>query len=216
MIQAMIRDIKYLIACFLIFTFATMVSSCEKAPEKRIYAEIVIKPAAEAKESASFHSDITMPQAPISKGTKVKLSWKLPVDWVERTSSGMRLATFSTGNGTDLVECTIVSLGSQAGSLQANVERWMRQINLPPLSQNDMNKFLSKQEKLKTQERIPFSLIDFTALQEDAQDSSPSIIAVILFFEDSNIFVKMTGNKVALIKNKEKFRSLCQSLKVVK
>ena len=77
-----------------------------------------------------------------------------------------------------------------------------------------MDKFLSKQEKFTTQEEIPVMVIDFTTLQKDTNELTPSIIAAIIPYQDSNIFVKMTGNKGAVSKNKEKFRSLCQSLKV--
>ena len=193
-------------------------SSCAKEEAKRTYEEIVLNSPVPAAVSPMAVPQMAMPEMPpdMSMGseTPLKLAWQLPVDWVEREKSGMRLAAFTSGSGANAVECTIISLGGGAGDLRANVVRWLGQINLSEISGEKLDQFVAKSEKLKTADALEGVFLDFTALQGAAGETTPSIEVYVFEHDNKNVFVKLTGTKGALSKNKEKFRSFCRSLKV--
>jgi hypothetical protein len=143
---------------------------------------------------------------------KAPLAWKTPEGWNEEPGGGMRVASFHAQDGAGGIECSIVSLGGQAGGFQPNVIRWMKQINMDVPPQDQLEKFLSMQETLRTEGGFDITVIDLTDFS--GAETSPSMIASIAELPDLTIFVKMTGVKTSLLENKDKFKSLCQSLKV--
>ncbi|OGX39034.1 MAG: hypothetical protein A3C36_03375 [Omnitrophica WOR_2 bacterium RIFCSPHIGHO2_02_FULL_52_10] len=124
----------------------------------------------------------------------------------------MRVATFHAQDDAGGIECSIVSLGGEAGNFQSNVARWMKQVNIAVPPQDQMEEFLSKQESFKTEGGFDITVIDLTGFTQE--DSSPSMIASIAELPESTIFVKMIGAKKSLVENREKFKALCTSLNV--
>jgi hypothetical protein len=143
---------------------------------------------------------------------KVPLTWKTPEGWSEEPGGGMRVATFRAQDDAGGIECSIVSLGGAAGSVQSNVVRWMKQVNVNVPPQDQMEEFLAKQELVKTEGGFDITVIDLTGFAQDG--SSPSMIASIAELPESTIFVKMTGAKKSLVENRGKFKALCTSLNV--
>lgn len=187
----------------------------------RMYEETVINPSDEGVAERGAHPPMGpmmsggMPNTPgVSADTSLSLTWKLPMDWVEREKGSMRLASFSSGSGENMVDCSIVALGGHAGGLEANVTRWMGQINLTLASDQELSGFISGSEKIRTGDNAEGVVIDFTALQKNTKDTAPSILAVVFPFEGRNVFVKLAGPKSEILKNKNKFKEFCQSLKI--
>lgn len=163
-------------------------------------------------QMADAQNDPQLQKALDASVAKAPLSWRTPEGWSEEKGSSMRVVTFRTKDDTGGIECSIVTLGGQAGGVQSNVVRWMKQINLdvPPTGQ--LREFLSRQETLKAEGGFNLKMIDMTEFVQEA--SFPSMIAAIAELQDMTIFVKMTGAKESLIENRDKFKSLCQSLKI--
>lgn len=200
---------------WVIFLLVFLVSCQDVSEGPRRYEEIVI--ASPTSRMIFSHEGIPSDQMDTAaldsfSNSKLKLSWQLPVDWVEREKTGMRLASFSSGSGVEMVECTIVSLEGKGGGVKENVKRWMTQINLLIPTESELEDFLSRQEDLKTSDGFPIAMIDFTELK--SADHDASMIASIITMEEYTLFVKMTGIKSSLIKNRDKFKFLCQSLKI--
>jgi hypothetical protein len=63
------------------------------------------------------------------------ISWQLPKGWREEPGKEMRYATIRPG---DELELTVVPLGIEAASVLANVNRWRRQLGLPPIDELDL------------------------------------------------------------------------------
>jgi len=137
------------------------------------------------------------------------LKWSTPKGWFEKKGSGMRLATFT--NEDSSIETTIVSLGGSAGGLESNVKRWLGQINIS-VSDNELQEFMRSQETLPTKVQWPAILFDLTRLQEESSGDAPSMAAAIIDRGQSQIFIKMTGAKEAIVKNLTAFKSLIQSI----
>ncbi|MCR4336715.1 MAG: hypothetical protein NUV91_02770 [Candidatus Omnitrophica bacterium] len=141
------------------------------------------------------------------------LNWVTPNNWLEKKeTSGMRLASFMNKDTAYPIETTIVSLAGKAGGVSANVTRWMQQIKLAVPSMEELENFVNQQEKLKTQTGADVILIDLTKWQKETEAQAPSMIAAIIEKEDSQIFVKMTGSRESVIKNKDSLRSLVLSI----
>ena len=142
------------------------------------------------------------------------LSWTTPQGWQETPGSGMRLVSFVSADKENPVECTIISLGGQAGGLESNAARWMKQINIDVPAQTELEKFLAAQKKIKTQDGFDATIIDLTQLQPKDDLKSPSMAATIITLPDMTVFVKMTGIRGAVIQNRDQFEALCESLKL--
>ncbi|MBI5024258.1 MAG: hypothetical protein HZC18_04575 [Candidatus Omnitrophica bacterium] len=142
------------------------------------------------------------------------LSWTTPQGWQETPGYGMRLVTFISADKENPVECAIISLGGQAGGLESNAARWMKQVNIDVPAQAELGKFLAAQKKIKTKDGFDATIIDLTQLQSKDDLKSPSMTATIITLPDMTVFVKMTGTRGAVLKNKEKFETLCESLKL--
>ena len=201
---------------------ANLLSSCQKQPEQRNYQEIVVEsplekitPKMNLSNLPPGHPDIgqmsktVSPTLPVS----VDFKWDVPEGWIEKAGEGMRLVTF-TAQDTYPIECSIVSLGGMAGGLEANIRRWMGQINIPEISSEDLNAFLQKQEKITSQGGLSMTIIDFTQLQENGPQDVPSMIAGILTIQDKTTFIKMTGAKMAVQFQEKNFKQLCASFKL--
>ena len=138
----------------------------------------------------------------------ISLKWVTPAGWQESPGSGMRVATFAGPN----VETTIISLGGNAGGLQANVVRWLRQIEIVDLSTPELDKILAAQENLTSQGGFAVTVFDLNPWAKQKTTSQNSMMAAIVNVDSSTVFIKMTGDTAAIDKNREKFIQLCQSL----
>ena len=205
----------------LLLAFIFFLSSCGQAPEKRRYEEIVIKGESPHPflDMMNENPHASMPQVPekstVNLGSnipEVAFSWKTPDGWQEKAGSGMRIATFLIQDGSNKAECSIVSLGAEAGTLEANVVRWANQIKMP-LEKNTLEEFLSTQETIKTQDQHSVKIIDFTSLQEKQQGNSPSMIAAVLNYPTETVFIKLIGPKGIVKANREKFKNFCRIFK---
>jgi len=216
---------------FLIAILALTLASCEKLNISREYDEIVIKspskiPMGIQDDPHAFmgfnHPDISqamqlsagentqeMQKALDASVVRPPLSWETPNGWIQQKGSGMRLATFKAESKSGPVQCSLISLGGQAGGIESNVLRWMKQIKVQVPGNEPMKKFLSRQEDIITKGEFSIKIIN---LAEISQDKAPSMIAAIAEIKSMTIFVKMTGSKEATIEQFESFKRLIQSL----
>lgn len=141
------------------------------------------------------------------------LKWKTPEGWTQKNGSGIRLATFLIKSNKDSVTCTIVALNGDGGGLRPNIKRWLGQLKINMNSEEELNRYISKQKKFKTSGNIPALFIDFTTLTSKKSDTS--MFVTILNLEDKTIFIKLKENKFVLNKNRDKFISLCKSLETI-
>jgi len=142
------------------------------------------------------------------------LAWKTPEGWTEEKGSSMRLATFRSKGKGGSIECSIISLGGQAGGLQSNVIRWIRQLNISVPPPNQLNHFLSRQSVIKTDGGFSITIIDLAEFTDPNHKQTPSMMGAIAELTDQTIFVKITGSREAVVENRDQFLSLCKSLKI--
>jgi hypothetical protein len=140
------------------------------------------------------------------------LSWTTPEGWEEKAGSGMRLVTFKAPSAGGDVECSVVSLGGNAGGLEQNVLRWIGQIGASAPAGGQLQDFLSRQETVQTAGGFSMTLVDLTELS--AGDDAPSMLGAVAGLDAMTVFVKLTGVKKAVLEHKTAFKALCESLKL--
>lgn len=140
----------------------------------------------------------------------VDLKWTVPSGWNESPGSGMRLASF-TSKEDDPIACSVISLGGVSGGVEANVQRWARQIQVP-IQGEALRTFLSKQKSITSDGGVTSKVYDFRELQTDQSKTAPSMIAAIVNLHDKTVFFKMTGSLDAISRNAGAFDLLLKSI----
>jgi hypothetical protein len=143
--------------------------------------------------------------------SKSELSWKRPKTWREEPSSGMRMAAFSIQGNNATGTCTIIRLSGSAGGLEANVQRWIGQLNLPAMSPGQLGAFLGKQGKITSSDGREILIVDLTSLGSDAEDEA-TILAAVLTIDSSSYFIKLNGPAGLVNRERASFLELCRSL----
>ena len=148
--------------------------------------------------------------AEASEGNE-SFAWSAPGGWRKQPDRQMRLVTYAGGLDGE-VECYVSVFPDSAGGLEANVNRWAKQINHAELSADEI-------AALPT---IPMlgqeaSLVEFEGDFSDSM-SGKEIPGAVLFgaiarVPEGSLFVKMVGPASAARAQKQNFLAFCQSFK---
>lgn len=203
----------YFIISILLVPFFLL--SCTQE-EKRVYSydEIVIEsPLAALSNKESMKEMAALIEPP--ETTSMKIEWTVPDIWDDQPSQGFRLATFVEEANPDAIDVSIVKLSGAAGGVQANIQRWMQQINIDSIDQLTMTTFLENPQTFITKTEDAGHYFDFQELQGDKDPKKQSILAAIIKKESETIFVKMTGTIENINRNRDAFRALNESLQLL-
>ncbi len=180
-----------------LFISLMILAGCEQKPVERQYTEVII-------EAPKAEIPAMMPAVHAAD-----LTWTLPQGWMEGAAQGMRLATFHLKNAPKDIDVSIVALDGMAGGLQANLGRWLGQIQLS-VSEDALTKLIARAQTVKTTGPIEAKIYDFTALT-DGEDTG-SMIAAMMFINGKTVFVKMTGSKDHCRRQKDNLLGLVRSI----
>lgn len=185
---------------------AVLLSGCgQKTPQWREYEEVYIEP--QARQAPAM-----MAQPSVAPSAPVSLKWTTPESWTDLPASSMRLANFSLGSGDATGICTVIKLGGSAGGIEANIKRWMGQVNIEPPPAAELAAFIERQPKFTSAGGMEGVLVDLTPLGDPAPETT-TMLAALFPGEDMTLFVKLTGPRKLLAGEKERFEKLCRSLK---
>lgn len=236
---------KSVLSIFFILSLICVFSSCQKSETARTYSEVVtearktmpvisgvVDPHAghahdamiDTGEGADPHAGFTKEQLsqilqesmPESSVFDRPIFWTVPTSWQEQSASGMRLATFIEKNDPTAIDCSIIVLGGSAGGLRPNIVRWLGQLNIPTLADQELTDFINQQKRIPLADQLSALIIDFTSLQSNEPDTIPSMIAAFIETADQQIFVKMTGRKQKIHEHTPAFHQLIESLTLSK
>ena len=177
--------------------FVLLLSSCDQKPQETQYNEIIVQAEGSNEPESSSMGDI--------------FTWVTPQGWNEADGEGMRLATFHLRSDPGAIDCSILSLGATAGSLEANLRRWMRQLAIQT-SDDHVNSLITSALTLKTKDGLEAKIFDFTNLQTFNSPSDKSMLATIIVLDKATVFIKMTGSIQAVKQNKEDYLELVASI----
>ena len=172
---------------------AALVVSCEKHSEIKVYR--VSK--APLEQSAPQQQDVmptntAAPRMPGGFAPAAQTAVTTPPNWEAQPLSQMRQASFMVkGDKGAVADVSFVSLGSAAGNVLENVNRWLGQLNQPPITDQQLG---------ETAQRLHTSLgdvaiVDLVGLPDNADPARDGrIIAAMVTTANATLFFKMRGN----------------------
>jgi hypothetical protein len=149
-----------------------------------------------------------LPGAPPRDESEPALKYATPPGWKEVRPDRMSVAALQVADGDQLAKITVSPLGGPAGGLGANVNRWRGQIQLEPISEEDVRK-QCKQLEIAGK---PAQYIDLVGPENAGRDQK-RILAVILTRGDETWFFKMIGPAGLVGKQKSAFEAFVGSVR---
>ena len=127
----------------------------------------------QAPKDPSQPSPISTTASPPSAMKPSSMDWTVPAGWQQQPGQrSMRVATFEAGRGGRTVEIAVSAFPNRAGGLLPNVNRWRGQINLAPISQQDLATALVA----FSNQGVRGYTLDFTGNPSDSDEASPERI----------------------------------------
>ena len=147
----------------------------------------------------------TAPRDETPETNSAGFRWKKPESWIPSSGSSMRLASFDIPYSEGSGDLSVIQLGGTGGGIEANVNRWRRQLNLEPQS-------LSKIEKEMIEKRGGLGVYNIIRIINEEMDSA--FLCAILTAGNQTLFVKLSANPNGIREIEADFISFCSSLKI--
>ena len=144
--------------------------------------------------------------APLVKAPEIKstgFSWKKPESWIPSSGSSMRLASFNIPYSEGSGDLSVIQLGGTGGGVEANVNRWRRQLSLEPQS-------LSEIEKEMIEKRGGMGVYNIIQINNEEMDSA--FLCAILPAGNQTLFVKLSAKPHGIREIETDFILFCSSL----
>jgi hypothetical protein len=139
------------------------------------------------------------------------LSWEKPEAWEATALSSFRKGSFSfTSADGQKVDISIIAFPEKAGGLLPNINRWRDQLNLPPISLDQLSDNTTA-ISIADQPATLVEIVSETAIIEEQFKSRT--IAAILSENQQSWFFKMVGSDAAVLSQKETFLAFLASVK---
>ena len=181
----MIKFLNYFIIIIICF-------SCNKDKYVKTYTIPKLQPIIETVELTTHDN-------------KKLFSWTVPDNWIEGDKSSMRLASFKAPYNSELADISITNFSGDGGGLKANVNRWRKQLDLAPQSEEIINKsILIGNSKLGEYKFIKI-------INESNVESA--FLCSIIEIKNSTIFIKMKASIEGIDKLEKEFLEFCSSFK---
>ena len=194
--------------CTGLLLLVLLLNACDRpAPTVRRYQEISIQPEQKAAPVDPAPARMDMASTPVATAES-KLTWTTPAGWVEQGGGQMRLATFKVGP--EGAECAITVFPGDVGGLEANLKRWLGQLQVE-IPDDVLAKFARSPQTFQSEGNLPCLVYDFEGLL--AADRADCLLAAVVPTDGSTTFVKLAGPRTLLASEKENFLALCRSLK---
>lgn len=176
------------------------IAGCGRETEVRSYREVTIAPTA---VGAAF--DSTGADVGAGEGTEGDWRWVTPGGWSELPGDGLRLARFGLPGGG---QSTVVALAGDAGGVEANVRRWLTQLDLS-LPPDRVRAFLNGASSVRG--GLDFTVFDFTPLVAGRDDTA--FLTGIASAGGQTLFVKAEAPAHVLAEQRAAFADLLTSLR---
>jgi hypothetical protein len=172
---------------------AALLASCEKNSEIKVY-RVSKAPLEESapQQQESMPTNTAAPRMPGGLAPTADTTVVTPPNWEPQPLSQMRQASFLVNgeNGT-VADISFVSLGSSAGNVLENVNRWLGQLGQPPITEQKLGEIA---QRLHTS-LGDVIIVDLAGLPDNADPARDGrIIAAMVTTANSTLFFKMRGN----------------------
>jgi hypothetical protein len=154
------------------------------------------------------HPPMIAEHGPAAGEQPAEIHFEIPPGWNQAPAGGMRKAAFDVGDAEKHALVTVIDLGPEAGGLLANVNRWRGQLQLPPISQDE----LAKQVKPLP---VDGQKGDYVELFGPATvEPRQATLAVMVEQGGKNWFIKLSGEASIAQREKPHFEAFARSLRL--
>jgi hypothetical protein len=179
---------------------AGMLAGCTSKDEPRRYQEPQEKTAESAPDMGA-KGPMTPPP-----GGGPTLVYDTPKGWVSGNVGGMRKAAFVVQDGDRKVEITAIDLSAHAGTLLANVNRWRGQIQLPEITQGELDKSASRIQVADAEGNY------VELLGPEGASPRQAILGVVAVRGEQAWFFKLWGDAELALREKARFQEFVKSV----
>ncbi len=165
-----------------------------------------LEPSGPQRAPTPHNDDQPLPESGVMESAPLDpahLHWQAPDGWRRGEERPMRLATYMPA-ATEATECAVTLLPGMAGGITANLNRWRAQLDLGPMSDDDILA-LPRLEMLGEQAAY-LSVAD--------AGGTVKLYGVICPIPGGLLFVKMTGPIHEMEPERERFEAFCRSMHV--
>src|SRR5512133_354129 len=172
---------------------AALLFSCEKNSEIKVdrVSKAPLEESAPQQQDA-MPTNTAAPRMPGGLPPATEAAVTTPPNWEAQPLSQMRQASFLVkGDNGAVADVSFVSLGSAAGDVLENVNRWMGQLGQPPITEQKLGEMA---QRLHTS-LGDVTIVDLAGLPHNADPSRDGrIIAAMVTTANATLFFKMRGN----------------------
>src|SRR5580765_6376129 len=173
--------------------YSALLFSCEKNSEIKVYrvSKAPLEQSAPQQQDA-VPTNTSAPRMPGSLAPAAETAVTTPPNWEAQPLSQMRQASFLVkGDNGAVADVSFVSLGSAAGNVLENVNRWLGQLGQPPITEQKLGEMA---QRLHTS-LGDVTIVDLAGLPDNADPARDGrIIAAMATTADATLFFKMRGN----------------------
>ena len=184
------RGTKAILVCV---TFFAGLTACERNSEIKVY-RVSKAPLEEAgpQQQDAMPTNTAAPRMPGGLAPAAETAVTTPPNWEPQPLSQMRQASFLVkGDNGAVADISFVSLGSAAGNVLDNVNRWLGQLGQPTITEEKLGEIA---QRLRTS-LGDVTIVDLAGLPDNADPARDGrIIAAMVTAANSTLFFKMRGN----------------------
>lgn len=172
---------------------SALLVSCEKNSEIKVYrvSKAPLEQSASQQQDA-MPTNTAAPRMPSGLASATETAVTTPPNWEAQPLSQMRQASFLVkGDNGAAADISFVSLGSAAGNILENVNRWLGQLGQPPITEQKLGEMA---QRLHTS-LGDVTIVDLAGLPDNADTARDGrIIAAMVTTANATLFFKMRGN----------------------
>jgi hypothetical protein len=146
--------------------------------------------------------------------TARRWSFETPSGWTELPPAPMRDHGWRVGGPDTKAECTLSFLEGAGGGLVANVDRWRRQMSLPPSAGADEVAALPTRPWLGVDARVVVLDGDYRGMGTTTQVGGARLLGLVASLPSGTAFLKLTGPAGIVETEKDRFFALAESLRL--
>ena len=173
---------------------ALLLVSCEKNSEIKVYrvSKAPLEQSAPQQQDAAMPTNTAAPRMPGGLAPAAETAVATPPNWEPQPLSQMRQASFLVkGDNGAVADVSFVSLGSAAGNVLENVNRWLGQLGQSPITEEKLGEMA---QRLHTS-LGDVTIVDLAGLPDNADPARDGrIIAAMVTTANATLFFKMRGN----------------------
>ena len=173
--------------------FSALLVSCEKNSEIKVYrvSKAPLEQSAPQQQDA-MPTNTAAPRMPGGVAPAANTSVAVPSNWEAQPLSQMRQASYLVkGENGAVADVSFVSLGSAAGNILENVNRWLGQLGQPSITEQKLAEIA---QRLHTS-LGDLTIVDLAGLPDNADPARDGrIVAAMMTTPNATLFFKMRGN----------------------